>query len=58
MKFGEKQALGLQRAQAQYSLGLSALGTGDVVHAKERFESALKENPNHRWARVQLNELL
>ena len=57
MKFGQKQARGMQMAQAHHLAGLGALGAGDVAKAKEHFEAALKENPNHLWARVQLNDL-
>ena len=57
MKFGEKQARGTQMAQAHYLAGLGALGSGDTANAKQHFEQALKENPNHLWARVQLNAL-
>ncbi len=57
MKFGEKQARGVQRAKAYYLAGLGALGNGDITRAKELFEDALKENPNHLWARMTLEDL-
>lgn len=56
-KFGEKQARGMELAQGHYLAGLGALGNGDKAKAKEHFEAALKENPNHLWARVQLGDL-
>ncbi|MBI3119866.1 MAG: tetratricopeptide repeat protein, partial [Candidatus Hydrogenedentes bacterium] len=54
MKFGTKQARGLQMAQAHYLIGLGAAGNGDLAKARESFEAALQENPNHLWARQQL----
>jgi tetratricopeptide (TPR) repeat protein len=57
MKFGEKQAHGVQMAQAHYLAGLGALGNGDPAKAKEHFEAALKENPNHLWARIQRGDV-
>jgi tetratricopeptide (TPR) repeat protein len=57
IKFGTRQAKSVQMAQAHYLMGLGELGSGDVQKATEFFEAALKEDPNHMWARVQLNDL-
>lgn len=56
LKFGEKQARGMQRAQAHYLAGLGALGNADAAKAREHFEQAIEENPNHLWARVQMTD--
>jgi tetratricopeptide (TPR) repeat protein len=50
-KFGERQSAVSRRAQAHYLLGLSYLGNGEKVKAKEEFEKSLGSNINHLWAK-------
>ncbi len=57
LKFGEKQARGMQRAQAHFLAFLGFRGLGNLSLAKEHLDAALKENPNHLWARVQRDAL-
>lgn len=54
-KFGEKQLEQARKAHNHYLLGLGYLGKGQPAHAKIEFEKALKLNPYHAWAKVQLS---
>ena len=55
-KFGEKEPPKFRRANNNYLLGLAHLGRGMRTEAKAEFEKAIKLNPNHIWAAIQLSQ--
>ena len=56
-KFGEKEPPKFRRANNNYLLGLAHLGGGMRTEAKAEFEKAIKLNPNHLWAAIQLSQI-
>ncbi len=44
-------------ANNHYLLGLAHLGGGMRTEAKAEFEKAIKLNPNHLWAAIQLFQI-
>ncbi|UCC21854.1 MAG: DUF5107 domain-containing protein [Planctomycetota bacterium] len=57
-KFGEKEPPKFRMANNNYLLGLAYLAKGSKTEAKAKFAEALKLNPNHLWAAVQLSQLI
>ncbi|UCF43616.1 MAG: DUF5107 domain-containing protein, partial [Planctomycetota bacterium] len=57
-KFGEKEPPKFRMANNNYLLGLAYLANGSKTEAKAKFTEALKLNPNHLWAAVQLSQLI
>ena len=57
-KFGERQSARSRLAEAHYLVGLGLLGEVKKREARSEFEQALKLNPNHAWAKVQLSGLV
>lgn len=55
-KFGEQQTKKTRMARTHYILGLGYSGDGQREKAKSEFERAVKLNPNHLWAKVQLSK--
>jgi len=54
-KFGEKQSIQFQLANAHYLTGLGCLGKGKKEKAKTEFKETIKLNPNHLWAKIRLS---
>ena len=55
-KFGEKQIVRLRHAEANYLLGLAALGRNETTVAQTYFEEVVRLDPGHAWARQMLME--
>ncbi len=53
-KFGEQQTRQARQASAHYILGLGHLGKGESDAARTEFETAVKLNVSHVWARAWL----
>ena len=56
-KFGTRRSPSEQMADAYYLQGLGYLGQARRAQAREMFSEALSSNPNHLWARTELDEL-
>jgi tetratricopeptide (TPR) repeat protein len=56
-KFGEEQIAEARKASAHYTLGLGYTGAGRLDVARIEFESAVKLNVSHLWAKAHLAEL-
>jgi tetratricopeptide (TPR) repeat protein len=54
-KFGEQETKQARKASAHYVLGLGLLGRGRTGEASKEFETAVKLNVGHVWARYQLS---
>lgn len=56
-KFGETLDVDKQNAEANYLLGLVALGNDEKAVAQEKFSKALELNPGHIWAQYYYSSL-
>jgi len=56
-KFGERQAQNVRFAQAHYAVGLGLLGQGRTQEARSEFAEAVRLNPTHLGARLQIAQL-
>lgn len=56
-KFGEQASKQKRDAQNHYLLGLVALANGEKLKAKSEFESAIKLDANHSWAKYYLGSI-
>ncbi|KPK78403.1 MAG: hypothetical protein AMS25_15555, partial [Gemmatimonas sp. SM23_52] len=56
-KFGSRRSPSEQMADGYYLQGLGYLGHAERVQAREMFVEALSLNPNHLWARAELDQL-
>jgi len=56
-KFGSRRSSSEQMADAYYLQGMGYLGQAERAQARQIFAEALSLNPNHLWARAELDEL-